>query len=83
MPKHIKPGLSISFSGGGLSNFGLLDIIAALVWVQENVQAFGGDPGKVTVAAHGSGAALLSLATISPITAQKGNTVDADGSNSM
>ena len=63
----------VLFPGGGLSNFGLLDIIAALVWVQENIHAFGGDPAKVTVAAHGTGAALLSLATISPITAQKGD----------
>jgi carboxylesterase type B len=54
----------------GVANLGLLDQIAALEWVQENVAAFGGDPGKVTI--FGESAGAMSAATLLTMPRAKG-----------
>ncbi|XP_045515695.1 neuroligin-4, Y-linked-like [Pieris brassicae] len=49
-----------------VANYGLMDQIAALHWVQQNIALFGGDPGNVTMLGHGSGAACINFLMISP-----------------
>lgn len=49
-------------------NFGLMDIILALQWVQEHISAFGGDSSKVTVFGESSGGELGGALLISPKT---------------
>ncbi|XP_017763245.1 PREDICTED: uncharacterized protein LOC108553017 [Eufriesea mexicana] len=54
------------------SNFGLLDQIAALLWLRENIADFGGDPNSITLVGHGTGAIFANLLLISPVANKKG-----------
>lgn len=51
---------------GRVANYGLMDQIAALHWVQQNIFLFGGDPGNVTLMGQGTGAACVNFLAISP-----------------
>lgn len=60
--------LPASVDGSGpRGNYGLMDQVAALHWVQENIVEFGGDPLNVTLVGHGFGAACVNLLMVSPL----------------
>lgn len=55
------------------SNFGLLDVIAALHWVRENGESFGGDRNRITLLGYRTGAVIANLLLVAQIA--KGNSI--------
>jgi carboxylesterase type B len=49
------------------SNFGLLDVIAALHWVKENADSFGGDRNRITLLGYKTGAVVANLLLVAQI----------------
>ena len=61
------PELTSESDRRGAGNFGLLDSVAALQWVQKNIAAFGGDPKRVTIFGESAGAGLVANLMVSPL----------------
>lgn len=59
----MKPSLTEHVYG----NNGLLDQLAALQWIKDNIEDLNGDPNSVTLMGHGTGAACVSYLMLSPI----------------
>ncbi len=61
------PELSAETTNHLSGNYGLLDMIAGLQWVQKNIAAFDGDPDKVTIFGESAGGIAVSMLCASPL----------------
>lgn len=61
------PDLTKESGTNASGNFGLMDQIAALLWVKKNITQFGGDPDNVTIAGQSAGSMSVNCLVVSPL----------------
>ena len=61
------PDLTAASDYKGSGNYGFLDQVAAIQWVKENIEAFGGDPARITIVGESAGSFSVSLLMCSPL----------------
>ena len=62
----VHPALTADSPHKASGNYGLMDMLASLRWVQSNIAAFGGDPSNVTVFGQSAGAMAIASLVASP-----------------
>ena len=62
----VHPELAAESEHDAAGNYGLMDVVAVLRWVQANIAAFGGDSGNVTLFGQSAGAMMAAVLAASP-----------------
>jgi para-nitrobenzyl esterase len=62
-----SPELSRESGHNASGNYGIMDDVALLKWVQRNIASFGGDPGRVTIGGQSAGAGSVGFLAMSPM----------------
>lgn len=62
------PQLSAETTYGGSGNYMLMDCAKAVEWVYENIEAFGGDPSRITIGGQSGGSLKTTATLVSPLT---------------
>ena len=65
----VHPALAAASATGSSGNYGLLDQQAALRWVRDNIEGFGGDPARVLLFGESAGATDTLMHLVSPLAA--------------